>query len=176
MTKCQRCNSSRVFSVTAHCNDLCVVSYADNHYEGYVPYGMGIGGGDDVEIDVCLDCGQLQGTWPRPTTDIERKINGEVTDEKKQWLQTQDQLLQEHADIVSDINTLANKPGTTVYTIVSHLIDYGFDDPSRIAAAIIALKRNTLYQVLGEAVLDKFYDWEQYRFLEKYVEFEDDPD
>jgi len=173
MTNCQRCNSKRVYSVSAHCRDLCIVTHADHEHEGYVPDDLGIGGGDDVEIDVCLDCGQLQGTWPLPTTDIERKTNGETTNTKKQWLQTQNQLLQSNLDIVADVNILASKPDTTVYTIVGHLIEHGFDDPSRIAAGIISLKRNSLHEVLGEAVLDKFYDWEQYQFLEKYVEFDE---
>ena len=174
MTKCQRCNSSRVVSIAAHCNDLCIVTHADQEYEGYVPDDLGIGGGDDVEIDLCLDCGQLQGTWPVPITDIERKADSKTTNTEKQWLQTQNQLLQEHADIAAEVIMLATNSDTTVFTIASHLIEHGFDDPSRIAAGIISLKRNSLYEVLGEAVLDKFYGWEQYRFLEKYVEFDKD--
>jgi hypothetical protein len=27
---------------------------------------MGIGGGDDVDIDLCLQCGQVQGEFPIP--------------------------------------------------------------------------------------------------------------
>lgn len=34
---------------------------------------MGIGGGDYVEFDYCLDCGQIQGTFPVPKHEIEEK-------------------------------------------------------------------------------------------------------
>jgi hypothetical protein len=34
---------------------------------------MGIGGGDYVEIDLCMDCGQTQGKYPRPISDLERE-------------------------------------------------------------------------------------------------------
>jgi hypothetical protein len=40
----------------------------DKEHDGYVPTDCGIGDkgfGDYVEIKVCLDCGQLQGKWPR---------------------------------------------------------------------------------------------------------------
>ena len=76
MSKCQRCDSTRIISVTAHCNDLCVVSMGNAEKEGYVPEDLGIGGGDDVEFDLCLDCGQQQGTWPLPESKLERKTNG----------------------------------------------------------------------------------------------------
>jgi hypothetical protein len=32
---------------------------------------MGIGGGDNVRMDICLDCGQVQGTYPIPQSDME---------------------------------------------------------------------------------------------------------
>jgi len=41
-------------------------------YSGYVPYGLGIGGGDYMNIRVCLDCGQLQGAFPLPISEIEQ--------------------------------------------------------------------------------------------------------
>lgn len=34
---------------------------------------MGIGGGDYFEIDLCLDCGRVQGEFPLPETDLELK-------------------------------------------------------------------------------------------------------
>ena len=58
-------------SVSSHCSDLCSISLADKDHNGYVPYNLGIGGGDDVEFDLCLNCGQLQGTWPLPLTNAE---------------------------------------------------------------------------------------------------------
>lgn len=37
---------------------------------GYVPRGLNIGGGDNIEIEVCLECGQLQGEWPVPDPQV----------------------------------------------------------------------------------------------------------
>jgi hypothetical protein len=50
---------------------MCSVDLAGRHYHGYVPRDLGIGGGDDVEFDYCLDCGQIQGRFPLPATEIE---------------------------------------------------------------------------------------------------------
>ena len=62
--KCQRCGSDRVISASAKCSDLCFVSYKGNKHDGYVPSDMGIGGGDYLEIELCLECGQSQGKFP----------------------------------------------------------------------------------------------------------------
>jgi len=65
---CQKCKSERVLDVTAKCSDLCFVRMGDKEHDGYVPTDCGIGDegfGDYVEIKVCLECGQLQGKWPR---------------------------------------------------------------------------------------------------------------
>lgn len=74
--KCQSCGgSSRILSVSSHSKDMCVVSINDIEEVGYTPYDMGIGGGDDVEIDLCLNCGLVQGKWPLPLTKLEKKID-----------------------------------------------------------------------------------------------------
>lgn len=57
---CQRCNSDRVASISSKSSDLNCVSFNAREKNGYVPEGMGIGGGDYVEFDWCLDCGQIQ--------------------------------------------------------------------------------------------------------------------
>ena len=63
---CQSCNSDRMMIVAGKCSDLGGI--AVNHllidHDGYMPYGLNVGGGDYIELDVCLDCGQLQGEWP----------------------------------------------------------------------------------------------------------------
>jgi hypothetical protein len=56
----------------AHGRDCCNVSIGEIDCEGYLPSDLGIGGGDDMRISVCLDCGQLQGTWPLPISNFER--------------------------------------------------------------------------------------------------------
>jgi hypothetical protein len=46
--------------------------YTDlQEYVGYVPDDFGIGGGDYIEFHLCFDCGQLQGKFPLPMTELE---------------------------------------------------------------------------------------------------------
>lgn len=65
--ECQRCGSARVLSAQGKCSDLCFARIGDGpEHDGYVPKGLGIGAGDNIDIDLCLDCGQAQGEFPRP--------------------------------------------------------------------------------------------------------------
>jgi len=62
---CQRCNNSRVISISAKCSDLCRVTYPNGVENlGYVPMIENIGSGDCVKFMVCLECGQVQGKFP----------------------------------------------------------------------------------------------------------------
>jgi hypothetical protein len=69
---CQRCKSHRVASVSGKCSDLGSFGLGSIDHDGSIPDEVGIGGGDYIEIDYCLDCGQLQGEWPLPVSPIER--------------------------------------------------------------------------------------------------------
>jgi hypothetical protein len=51
---------------------MCSIDLAGRHYHGYVPRDLGIGGGDDVQMTFCLDCGQLQGAFPLPLAELEQ--------------------------------------------------------------------------------------------------------
>lgn len=62
---CQRCNSQRIASITAKCSDCCGISMGECEKSGYVPGDMGIGGGSYIEMCWCLECGQIQGDWPK---------------------------------------------------------------------------------------------------------------
>lgn len=73
--KCQRCQSERVLQVTGKCSDCCGVSMGDSEMTGYVPGDLGIGVGDYIEFNLCLECGQLQGKFPRETATIEKDIS-----------------------------------------------------------------------------------------------------
>lgn len=68
---CKTCKSTRIATVGAKCSDLCDVSLGDADKDGYVPSDMGIGGGDNIEFKWCLNCGQIQGKFPLPTTILE---------------------------------------------------------------------------------------------------------
>ena len=56
---------------------MCSVDLAGHHLYGYVPRDLGIGGGDDVQFDYCLDCGQIQGKFPLPRTALETPRGGD---------------------------------------------------------------------------------------------------
>ncbi len=64
MKNCKNCNSVRIVSVSAKCSDLCFFETIGFESDGYVPSNFGIGGGDYVEFDYCLECGQIQGEFP----------------------------------------------------------------------------------------------------------------
>jgi hypothetical protein len=76
ITQCQRCSSSRVVYVDAHCSDACQVVNHLRTKNGYVPRDLGIGGGDDVHFTYCLECGQIQGKFPVPLAEIEEIRKG----------------------------------------------------------------------------------------------------
>lgn len=69
---CQCCKSKRILSVNGKCSDLCFVRIGEKEKDGYVPNGLNIGGGDNIEFEVCLDCGQLQGVYPVPKHELEQ--------------------------------------------------------------------------------------------------------
>jgi hypothetical protein len=69
--KCQRCNSERVAQISAKCDDMFYQTIKGKEMNGYVPLDMGIGGGDYLEFKYCLDCGQIQGTFPLSLTEEE---------------------------------------------------------------------------------------------------------
>ena len=60
-----KCGSKRIAEIGAKCSDLCyTVLPGRKEIDGYAVDGIGIGGGDYVEFNYCLDCGQIQGTFP----------------------------------------------------------------------------------------------------------------
>lgn len=71
MDTCQKCGSNRVASVQSHGRDCNYVQIGDRSHDGYMPQDMGVGGGDDVYFDFCMDCGQIQGTFPLPPCKLE---------------------------------------------------------------------------------------------------------
>lgn len=69
---CKTCKSERVAGLSAKCSDMCFINYPDgSEKDGYVPSDIGIGGGDYVEFDWCMDCGQIQSEFPVAIPDAE---------------------------------------------------------------------------------------------------------
>lgn len=50
----------------------------DSDYDGYVPEDLGIGSGDYIRINYCLDCGQIQGDFPQAGESISGRVKWEV--------------------------------------------------------------------------------------------------
>ena len=57
---CRNCGGDRILSLSAKCDDRCSINYRSFEKHDYVPDGLGIGGGDYIEFDYCLDCGIIQ--------------------------------------------------------------------------------------------------------------------
>lgn len=69
---CSRCGGLRVASISAKCDDRCSVRLGERHTNDYVPYDMGIGGGDYVKFSWCLDCGTIQDIYRLPLCEMEQ--------------------------------------------------------------------------------------------------------
>jgi hypothetical protein len=74
---CQKCKSDRIVNISAKCSDLCTVTFGGQEKNDYVPNDLGIGGGDYVRFDLCLDCGQIQGAFPLPKSELEAAAEDE---------------------------------------------------------------------------------------------------
>lgn len=61
---CDKCGSDRILGVGAKCSDMCTVDFNGVDQSDYVPRDIGLGGGDYLEFDVCLECGKVQGEFP----------------------------------------------------------------------------------------------------------------
>ncbi len=74
---------AKTLKVCGKTSDCCCVTLVDQdgqelkYHDGYVPKGLGIGGGDYIEFDVDLDTGQIL-NWKKPTVEVvEEFIRGE---------------------------------------------------------------------------------------------------
>ena len=69
--KCQKCNSNRIMFINGKTSDRNYCKYINYEMDGYVPTKIGIDDGDKyIELNYCLDCGQIQGTWPIEEPDL----------------------------------------------------------------------------------------------------------
>jgi len=62
--KCKNCGSDRIMDCTGKTSDLCVAEFKGQFHNGECPKEVGIGGGDYMKIEYCLECGQMQGDFP----------------------------------------------------------------------------------------------------------------
>ena len=59
---CIKCSSHRIMQVSGKVSDKCWMESMETmvEYDGYVPPGVGIGSGDYIDFNYCLNCGQIQ--------------------------------------------------------------------------------------------------------------------
>jgi len=62
--KCDKCGSEKIVHVNGKCGDSVYILYKENEKSGEVPRNIGIGEGDYIKMDYCLDCGKIQGKFP----------------------------------------------------------------------------------------------------------------
>lgn len=60
MSTCQNCQSDKLAQISAKCSDMFFIQVDNEELRDYVPYNIGIGGGDYVKFTYCLNCGQIQ--------------------------------------------------------------------------------------------------------------------
>lgn len=80
---CQNCKSNRLMSFSGKTADCFFAEINNKTHNGYVPEDLGIGRGDYIKGELCLDCGQLQGKFPlkKPLLkemSLGRRISSEV--------------------------------------------------------------------------------------------------
>jgi hypothetical protein len=61
---CDNCKSDRILSVSGKVSDSCYLQFEDETYEGYVPGKLNIGSDDYLDMEICMDCGKVQGKYP----------------------------------------------------------------------------------------------------------------
>jgi hypothetical protein len=59
---------------------MCSASIGDHEKEGEVPGDMEIGHGDYIDVTFCADCGQIQGVFPLPPTELEVGVEDDLTE------------------------------------------------------------------------------------------------
>ena len=78
---CNNCGSNRIVFINAKCSDLCTAQYNDFESNGYVPEGIGIGGGDYIDFEYCIQCGKIQGEFPIKENELPSELTKEGHEE-----------------------------------------------------------------------------------------------
>lgn len=63
---CQKCGHDAVAGIQAWARDCFSVQYPDGREtDDYFPDDLGhLGCGDSMDVEICLHCGQVQGSFP----------------------------------------------------------------------------------------------------------------
>ena len=75
--KCDKCESDRILGVGAKCNDIWAVAFSGVSQVDYAPRDVGLGGGDYLDFQICLDCGKVQGDFPIEDPEVSQRDDEE---------------------------------------------------------------------------------------------------
>ncbi len=57
---CMCCENPKIATISAKCSDKFMFNSKGIKYVGYVPYDIGIGGGEYISFELCLSCGKIR--------------------------------------------------------------------------------------------------------------------
>ena len=156
---CQNCNSKRIIGVSSHSKDMCIISVGNKEHDGYTPYDLGIGGGDDVEFDLCLDCGQMQGTWPLPISNLEKKFAPKPPK----------QIDPQYASFIAELDEFIKKSeGTDPLGCMELLLS--IEDSGRVIAGLTFLFQNEETRGYAYQMFEWLRDWVQFPAVKKEID------
>jgi hypothetical protein len=74
---CSNCGSELLLNISAKCSDACFAKFGELEHEGYVPRIKGLGGGDYINLQVCVACGQVQNLEPLTEPELREALGEE---------------------------------------------------------------------------------------------------
>lgn len=164
MSKCSKCASERIAHINAKCSDLCFVDVGGQEHDGYVPSDMGIGGGSYVEIDLCLNCGHVQGDWPLPETKLERMSINRTAAAQKTF--EPDPL---YMDFIKQVQHACNQAHMKGASVVFDVLFTADNDPRRLIQAVQVIYMQAEFRHLADMVIDVLQDWEHVSQLRQAI-------
>lgn len=63
------CEHKRKLYVSGKCDDRVSVSTSTDAHHGYMIEGIGLGGGDYIRLEICMDCQRVIGLAPASIID-----------------------------------------------------------------------------------------------------------
>jgi len=68
------CEHIQKFHISAKCGGTCSFTFPDGaRWDGYVPEVPGIGGGDYIDLDICLTCKQVVDFDPQDVFQVQEE-------------------------------------------------------------------------------------------------------